>query len=125
MPQTSIKPDKAASLAFNLKTNLLLAISALSGLEEQAEKIHTFIEDVNNENIPRGFTFEEIPGTPFVVSFDPKLDDEYHAILCRGVDVSDFVDIQTEAAALQVVKEEYCHRRDAGEHMRLQAALGK
>ncbi len=125
MPQTP-KPAKAASLAFNLKTNLLLAISALSGLEEQAEQIHTFIEDVNNENIPFGFTFEDIPGTPFVVSFNPKLNDEYHAILCRGVDVSDHVSSSVEEAAMKIVSETYtAYHTDDGDRRRDEARDAK
>ena len=105
---TMITPQKAASLAFNIDINLQLALSAISTLQEQVEKLKRYTEETCNEHaIPRGCEIEDIPDTPFQVVFDPVMDDEYKAILCRGVDVSDFVSDRTEIRALDVVEESY------------------
>lgn len=105
---TMITPQKAASLAFNIDINLQLALSAISTLQEQVEKLKRYTEETCNEHaIPRGCDIDDIPETPFQVVFDPHVDDEYKAIMCRGVDVSEFVSDSVEADAFKIVKEAF------------------
>lgn len=103
-----ITPQKAASLAFNIDINLQLAISAISTLQEQVETLKRYVEETCNEHaIPRGCEIEDVPDTPFQVVFDPVMDDEYKAILCRGVDVSDFVSSDIEERAIEIVQDAF------------------
>jgi hypothetical protein len=131
MPQTPT-PDKAAALAFNLKTNLKLALSALSQLDMQADKVYACLQDATNENArPGGYDIEDVPGTPFQVIFHPQSSDSYHAIVCRGVDVSDHINSAVEEAALNVVKEVWADAndknrlKDAADLRRLDEMRGK
>jgi len=112
-----ITTNKAQAIAIDLGVKVLQSISALSGLDESIEQLHAFTRDCDAwHHAPEGFDVDSIPGTPFQVVHDPKVDDEYHAILCRGVDVSDFVSSSVEEAAFKIVREGFTdHRADDGD----------
>jgi hypothetical protein len=120
-------PAKAQAISTQLGVNILQAISTLSGLDEMVEKLHAFTRDCDAwHHAPKGFDVDPIPGTPFKVVYNPKVDDEYHAILCRGVDVSDFVSSSVEEDAMNVVRDGCAdHRADDGDRRRDEARDAK
>lgn len=103
MPQTPT-PEKASAFAFNVATNIKLALSSLSTLDEQITVVRDFLSEASHENaVPHGHDIEDVPGTPFQVVFEKGVTDSYHAILCRGVDVSDYLASHVVESAMQVV----------------------
>lgn len=57
----------------------------------------------NYHLLGKSMEIDDVPHTPFQVAYDPRGDGSYHAILCRGVDVSDHVSSSVESAACEVV----------------------
>ena len=119
--------DKAQAVAIDLGVKVLQAISSLSGLDASIETLHAFTRDCDAwHHAPKGFDVDPIPDTPFYVVYDPKQDEEYHAILCRGVDVSDHVSSSVEEDAMNVVRDGCAdHRADDGDRRRDEAQDAK
>lgn len=119
--------NKAQAVAIDLGVKVRQAISNLSGLDESIEILHAFTRDCDAwHHAPKGFDVDPIPGTPFYVVYDPKQDEEYHAILCRGIDISDYVNAMVEDDAMNVVRDGCAdHAADDGDRRRDEARDAK
>ncbi len=87
MPQDILTPQEAEKLASKMREQVRAAISALSGMEELADKLHVFADDCWTGELPPKWDLIDFPGR---TGIDIACDGEgaEFLILCRGVDIT-------------------------------------
>lgn len=124
MPQT---PIEKAALAI---ARVHEALKGLGELTSETEAIRDTIRSINTgfDHCPPGHDIEDIPETPFQVVFrDARflIEPEFHAIVLRGEDVSEWVSDDLSRKALAVVEDAMSRDERDAEDCRMMAHLGK
>jgi hypothetical protein len=111
-PTPANLPERAENIANQTLHGVAALRHAASELEAKAQHLYALVTDITSANlIPHGFDVEDIPGYPGIqVIYHPSNSDEYHAIVVRGVDISEAVSTEVELAAIKVVEDAYAAR---------------